>query len=105
MYFFTYRTSTSATTTSWQKPSPTSTLSDDGTKGENTQSCHDGGTGTNSNRYARKKSGLKPIRPTSVSASNLNPMTPGKLPQTPRLNFKENDHPRFGMQDFSTTPK
>lgn len=87
------------------KPSPTSTSSDDQTKGENSQNFHDGGTGTNCSRYARKKSGLKPIRPANISASNLNPMTPGKLPQTPRLNFKENEHSRFGIHDFPSTPK
>ena len=98
------RSSTSVNGSSWQKPSPTSTSGDDATKGENTQN-HDGGTGTNSNRYARKKSGLNPIRPASVSASNLNPTTPGRLPQTPRLNFKENEPSRFGTQDFPSTPK
>lgn len=92
-----------STPVSCQKPSPTSTSGDDQTKGDNS---HDGGTGTNSSRYARKKSGLKPIRPANMSASNLlNPMTPGKLPQTPRLNFKENDHSRFGIHNFPSTPK
>lgn len=94
-----------AATQSSQKPSPTFTSSDDASKGENTQN-HDGGTGTNSNRYARNKSGLKPIRPTNVSASNLNPITPGRqLPHTPRINFKENELPRLGMHDFMSTPK
>ncbi|XP_057370805.1 probable serine/threonine-protein kinase dyrk2 [Daphnia carinata] len=98
-------TNSAAATPSSQKPSPTSTSSDDASKGENTHN-HDGGTGTNSNRYARNKSGLKPIRPTNVSASNLNPITPGRqLPHTPRLNFKENELPRFGMHDFPSTPK
>lgn len=99
-----WRRATATPSTTWQKPSPTSTSGDEATKGETTQNCHDGGTGTNSNRYARKKSGLKPIRPASISASNLNPTTPGRLPQTPRLNFKENE-PRYGMHDFPSTPK
>ena len=100
------RINSTAATPGWQRPSPTSTSGDDATKGENTQN-HDGGTGTNSSRYARKKSGLKPIRPSSVSASNLNPMTPGRpqLPQTPRLCFKENDNSRFGTHEFPSTPK
>ena len=56
-----------------QKPSPTS--GDDVTKGENTNNTQNV---TNPNRYDRKKSGLKPIKPSSVSTSSLNPTTPGR---------------------------
>lgn len=87
------------------RPNPSPTSGDDCTKGDNTLSGHDGGTDTNTNRYARKKCGLKPIRPANIMTP-LNPMTPGKLPHTPaRLNFKENEQTRYGMHDFSTTPK
>lgn len=85
---------------SWQKPSPSS--GDDATKGEHTQNTTEG---ANTNRYARKKCGLKPIRPTAMSTSCLNPTTPGKLPQTPRLSFKENEYSRFGNTEFPATPK
>jgi len=83
---------------------------DDVTKPEsnNTQTTQDG-TGTNVGKYARKKSGIKPIRPSGFSASSLNPTTPGKLsvfhsttpgklPQTPRMSyFRENELPRMNL--------
>lgn len=96
-----------------QKRSPVA--GDDHTKGDNhTQNTQDG-SGTHTGKYARMKSGLKPIRPSGYSASSLNPttpgrpgfnpVTPGKLPQTPRLNFKENEPSRFVLHEFPSTPK
>lgn len=91
---------------------------DDVTKPEssNTQTTQDG-TGTNVGKYARKKSGIKPIRPSGFSASSLNPTTPGKLsvyhpttpgklPQTPRMSyFRENELPRMNLHSEFATSK
>ena len=81
---------------------------DDVTKGEYTFES----TGVNASMFTRKKSGLKPLKPTSIGISNLNSTTPGKFPhtpgkflQTPKLNFKENEHSRLGKLEFPSTPK